>query len=980
MDPIDSGQEQEKRSEQQWDLTPSSKGRQRKKNSRYSDYETDGAFFVQKKSRRTSRGSREAFKTTPIKTEKAENATQQDADGEKEATPQESDGKTSEETPKKSVRARKTPSKKSPAKRTPPKKTPTPKTPTADQGLPAGEGGVVDAPQQENGKPKPKRKYAKKQHPQIATPVTEPPCEEAPGEHPAEPEEEIEPGGRRRRGAAKAALKYLRNLAKEVLCHPSDESDSVSANSKVNTDPVTEQKTPKGGKGRRGRKRKHPDFDSNAEDDEDFVPAAEEDEVEEMEDDEEEDEAEESDLDLDFSRGGRQRSPAYYHFNRSNGGSNARTPNGLTMNIMKTVYDSFETTKKFREECYSSWVFPEWVPSTNDWHLVPQSDLETYLPQELQSAAFRVSREGLSKEDTPFQTLDRFAAVPPHPERWDMLLYTGGPVWAMEWCPTPDGAPATQYIALACHRGMDDQHYVNKTYTGHGLVQLWDVGQLEYNSRPESPPALAYGLAQDKGFIWHLKWCPAGGWELPSCGRKAPFLPRLGLLAVASSTSVVTIYSLPHPDALRSSKKLPDSGNASQQLPIYQAKEVVTLKLGSLKAPRQERSGQVLSMDWLPEKPHNIMAIGFYDGVVGLWDLSTKSTLLRVRESGESLTLLPYRCILAHDHAVRALAFCPASRHLLVTAGEDRYVKTWDLRRLHGPVTVQKRYLTNEIYWPLNAPGLMFAQENAYVAKGSQGVHYFDHYMQSYFAVPRSATLWSMSYTDWLNSLVTSDSLGEVILAVLPAIAITPPYLKRSVERRFPIYLTSLVPYDKTEEENQEMGGAEEERGDAAEEQEGGGEREERDAGSEGADENDNANGRGGGKGRNNKNPPLRFQTYKEAVKKYSLLHADYDMRTFAGSEKRAGWKRMKNTELSAKMNLDEMPLAALHKVRFNVNMNCHTWVVSAGQTGLVRLNCLRSMISTQVKKMISENQAQFNELYSPKDQTDAIQTVTEQL
>lgn len=159
---------------------------------------------MQKKPRRTSRGSGEAFKTTPIKTEKVENATQQNTDGEEEATPQESDGKTSEEAPKKSVRARKTPSKKTPAKRTPGKKTPAPKTPTADGGLPAGKGGVVDAPQQENGKPKPKRQYVKKQHRQTATPVTEPPCEEAPGEHPAEPEEEIEPGGRRRRGAAKA--------------------------------------------------------------------------------------------------------------------------------------------------------------------------------------------------------------------------------------------------------------------------------------------------------------------------------------------------------------------------------------------------------------------------------------------------------------------------------------------------------------------------------------------------------------------------------------------------------------------------------------------------------------------------------------------------------------------------------------------------------------------------------------------------------
>lgn len=79
--------------------------------------------------------------------------------------------------------------------------------------------------------------------------------------------------------------------------------------------------------------------------------------------------------------------------------------------------------------------------------------------------------------------LTRFTSAPPHPDRWDMLLFAGGPVWAMEWCPTPDTAQATQYIALACHQGMDDQHFVNKVYAGAGLVQLWDVGSLKFNSR-----------------------------------------------------------------------------------------------------------------------------------------------------------------------------------------------------------------------------------------------------------------------------------------------------------------------------------------------------------------------------------------------------------------------------------------------------------------------------------------------------------------
>lgn len=47
---------------------------------------------------------------------------------------------------------------------------------------------------------------------------------------------------------------------------------------------------------------------------------------------------------------------------------------------------------------------------------------------------------------------------------------------------------------------------------------------------------------------------------------------------------------------------------------ILQVQEVVTLKLGSLKALHGEKSGQVLSLDWLPGKPHNIVAVGFFDG------------------------------------------------------------------------------------------------------------------------------------------------------------------------------------------------------------------------------------------------------------------------------------------------------------------------------------------------------------------------------
>lgn len=40
-----------------------------------------------------------------------------------------------------------------------------------------------------------------------------------------------------------------------------------------------------------------------------------------------------------------------------------------------------------------------------------------------------------------------------------------------------------------------------------------------------------------------------------------------------------------------------------------QAEAVLTLKLGSSRDPPQ-----VLSMDWLPVQPHNVLAVGFYHG------------------------------------------------------------------------------------------------------------------------------------------------------------------------------------------------------------------------------------------------------------------------------------------------------------------------------------------------------------------------------
>ncbi|KAK7878714.1 hypothetical protein WMY93_030953 [Mugilogobius chulae] len=584
--------------------------------------------------------------------------------------------------------------------------------------------------------------------------------------------------------------------------------------------------------------------------------------------------------------------------------------NGLPHVTLKSIRVSTQTAAKFRENYHSSWVFPDWIPSSSDWQLLPPSEVERYLPLEQQSVQFSVSREGLKKDQT--KTLHRFSSLPSHADRWDSVFFCGGPVWSMEWCPTPDRSTAQQYLALSCHRSMDEKHHAHQVYSGPGLVQVWSLGSLHHNHRPDSQPALVYCLAQDRGFVWGLKWCPSGAWEPPDTHRQAPLVPRLGLLAVASSLGLVTVYSLPHPEALIDS--LSQTGCPDAPAPVFKAKALVTLKLGSFKAPRLSDSGQVMSLDWHQHKPHDLIAIGFFDGHVGLWDLVTRSSLLRVKESDGSMTILPFECFIAHDLPVRHVSFYPASRRLLVTAGEDRFIKTWDLTRLFEPVTQQKRNLNTEICWPLFACGLLMSEETGYAAVKCHGVKFYDHHMMGLFPVPRSGTMWSMAYSDWLNCVVTGDTLGEMVLCTLPLLTLQTLNSKRTLERRFPVQFTSMEPLQNSaaaaEEEEEEVGGT------------GSGSAETPDESSEPR--------------------AYKLDTYREAVNKYSLSMSDFNLKSVQNYGKRPLWKKMKSVESTSSLQLDTFPLAAIHKVRFSPNLSSHTWVCAGGQSGLVRLFCLR--------------------------------------
>ncbi|XP_067559516.1 general transcription factor 3C polypeptide 2 isoform X3 [Pseudorca crassidens] len=677
--------------------------------------------------------------------------------------------------------------------------------------------------------------------------------------HPKRPPEDFEtpPGERPRRRAAQVALLYLQELAEEL-------STALPA-------PVSCPESPKVSSPTKPKKNQqqaachYGEEEDDTARDEDFVLQV------EAEDGEESEAPSESSSDPEptvprstarASTSGKQKPHC-----------RGVAPNGLPNHIMAPVWKCLHLTKDLREQKHSYWEFAEWIPLAWKWQLLPELEAAHYLPQEEKSPLFSVQREGLPEDGTLYR-INRFSSITAHPERWDVSFFTGGPLWALDWCPVPEGAAASQYVALFSSPDMNETHPLSQLYSGPGLLQLWDLGTLQQESCPGNRAHFVYGIACDHGCIWDLKFCPSGAWELPGTPRKAPLLPRLGLLALACSDGKVLLFSLPHPEALLAQQPL---------------------------------------------------------GMVVFWNLPTNSPLQRIRLSDGSLKLYPFQCFLAHDQAVRTLQWCKANSHFLVSAGSDRKIKFWDLRRPYEPINSIKRFLSTELAWLLPYNGVTVAQDNCYASYGLCGIHYIDAgYLgfKAYFTAPRKGTVWSLSGSDWLGTIAAGDISGELIAAILPDMALNPINVKRPVDRRFPIYKADLMPYQDSPE---------------------------------GQDHSSASSGA--------PNPP-KARTYAETVNHHYLLFQDTDLSSFHGLPHREPMLRMQEGEGQTRLCLDRLQLEAIHKVRFSPNLDSYGWLVSGGQSGLVRIHFVRALTCPLGHRMQLESRAHFNAMFQPASPT----------
>ncbi|XP_053566963.1 general transcription factor 3C polypeptide 2 [Bombina bombina] len=190
---------------------------------------------------------------------------------------------------------------------------------------------------------------------------------------------ETTPGGRPRRRAAKVALRYLHDLADQLS------SSGLSS--------PTKPSEPEEGSVKKKRRKRKRDED---EEDSDFVVS--EDVLRSVEKEEEEEEAEcerlsdVSDGDLRSHR--RASSPSEFS-PKSSPQNKGQAANGFQNSIMAPVWRAAEITNSFRDVNYSSWEFPDWIPSVESWKFLSLREAEAYMPLLATSPPFTIHREGI---------------------------------------------------------------------------------------------------------------------------------------------------------------------------------------------------------------------------------------------------------------------------------------------------------------------------------------------------------------------------------------------------------------------------------------------------------------------------------------------------------------------------------------------------------------------------------------------------------
>lgn len=408
-----------------------------------------------------------------------------------------------------------------------------------------------------------------------------------------------------------------------------------------------------------------------------------------------------------------------------------------------------EREAKFRRENFSVDLLP-WVNSIDSKTTILQDETE-YFPSGSASTRFEVGK------DSPAQSLKRFESSL---KDGSSVIYTGGPVWAMAWVPQPTPS-TTQYLAVSTHSSDRETRY-DSASTEPGFIQLWRFDVSKAQELCESPK-LVLGLGHSYGKVWGLEWCPSGAWE-----NSITF----GCLAAACSDGSVRIFKV----------KFPKKG-----------RKFLKYEVDKTLIPCSDGQGQCLSLSWYRGPGHRYLAASFISGLVAIWDLGSSSSLLS-SEAGS----LPITSWFAHNSSTTAISFSTSEFNYpryCVTGGSDRTYRFWDLRDTCTPIQEVKRGMVTAVTWLPGQPAAAVSHDDVYLQAHTQTLVTESGFNRSGSQpiVGQNSCVWDQSVSSWLGGLALCTAAGELIVYVMPDGNKSVDQNRSSLRRRAYVYLTRKV-------------------------------------------------------------------------------------------------------------------------------------------------------------------------------------------
>ena len=361
---------------------------------------------------------------------------------------------------------------------------------------------------------------------------------------------------------------------------------------------------------------------------------------------------------------------------------------------------------KFREVnfCQNGSLFPELHTKRDDWILLDETEKKKYVANKNDtSVSFCIKNiNSDTGDDKSPEQLECFDTIIDSDR--SATFYTGGPIWTGDWCPlNSTSSQSDDVIALSVDMDFQTETKLtpetcqdpefSKYSQNNSLLQLWSCN-LNISKRVLSKPIMKLGLVHDFGKIWCLKWCPSGC-ETTEENQNSDYLPRLGIIAAACSDGSVRIIPIP---------KLSSLVREKEECVLYKVKmkSVVTLCHNGINLKDKTLNPACLSLSWFRGLGHRVIGGAYSDGNVSIWDVETKSILLKTNGDAHlGPVIYPYMYFRAHLTGVKiSLDFGTESLNdsmrsvvnsetscdddcffprYLATGSSDRVFAVWDL-------------------------------------------------------------------------------------------------------------------------------------------------------------------------------------------------------------------------------------------------------------------------------------------------------------